>query len=71
MTSFACLIVLRTMAPVAARRIEPSVNPVLIEIVAPVRKPSLGGTWIFLARFQLVLMRVAISTERDLVAGIA
>jgi len=59
------------VATEARRRVEPAVNPVLHQIIAPVGQRHLGRTLIFVARLQLIFMRMAIGTEGLFMANIA
>jgi hypothetical protein len=59
------------MAFNARNRINLAVNFMLIEIIAPVRKGSLGDVAEFITRLDIFAVGMTVGTERFVMAGVA
>ena len=59
------------MALHARRRIDPAVDPVLVEVISAVRQGPLNGILVFIARLQFIPVRMAVRAEGLLVANSA
>jgi hypothetical protein len=55
----------------AESRIDPAVDHVLVQVVTPVGQGSFGLIGVFCAGFELFFVRMAVGTERIVVAGTA
>ncbi len=71
MTSPAYRVVLSSVTTEAASGVDPSVYPVLKNIIPAVGKPTFRRVRVLVARLRLLFIGVAVGTKRDLVAGVA
>src|SRR5574341_2384802 len=71
MTCFTPRIVLTAVAWEARSRVDPAVDPVLREIVSPVRHGPLRRVLVLVARLEFLLVRMAIGAEGLHVADLA